>query len=139
MSPQPRPVLVSCDQRRLVMISCRFTWHENCPDVMQTAPVRLPEVSQLVFPIDQFDAVRKPVMNMFGVTVVEPIATEIAGMYAMQNGLLNARALRMTQEMMRKTGARDTMPQACRMRFGGVVKIQAKCREFAHFSAIKRE
>ncbi len=36
--------------------------------------MRLPEVPQLVFPIDQFDAVRKPVMNMFGVTVVEPIA-----------------------------------------------------------------
>ncbi|MDN7926911.1 MULTISPECIES: hypothetical protein [Burkholderia cepacia complex] len=62
-------------------------------------------------------------MNMFGVTVVESIAAEIAGMYTMQNGLLNARAFRMTQEMMRETGARDAMPQACRMRFGGVVKI----------------
>lgn len=123
MFPQPLPVLVSCDQRRLVMISCRLTWHENGPDVLQTAPVRLPEVPQLVLPIDQFDAVRKPVMNMFGVTVVESIAAEIAGMYTMQNGLLNARAFRMTQEMMRETGARDAMPQACRMRFGGVVKI----------------
>ena len=139
MFPLPLPVSVSCDQRRLVMISCRFAWHENGPDVLQTAPVRLPEVPQLVFPIDQFDAVGKPVMNMFGVNVVKPIAAEIAGMDAMQNGLLDARAFRMTQEMMRKTRARDAMPQACRMRFGGVVKIQAKCREFGHFSAIKKE
>ncbi|MEB2544263.1 hypothetical protein SB380_29465 [Burkholderia cenocepacia] len=59
--------------------------------------MRLPEVSQLVFAIDQLDAVRKPMVDMLGVIVMKSIPAEISGMNAMQNGLLDSGAFRVTQ------------------------------------------
>ncbi|MDN7797151.1 hypothetical protein QZM33_19635 [Burkholderia vietnamiensis] len=79
------------------MGSCCFARHENCPDILQAVPMRLPEVSQLVFAIDQLDAVRKPMVDMLGVIVMKSIPAEISGMNAMQNGLLDSGAFRVTQ------------------------------------------
>ncbi|KVW86814.1 hypothetical protein NO361_27435 [Burkholderia cenocepacia] len=70
-----------------------------------------------MFAIDQLDAMREPMMNMFGVAVMESIATKISSVNTMKNGLLDTRAFRVTQQMMSKARTRNAMPQTCRMRF----------------------
>lgn len=70
-------------------------------DVAKIAAMPLPEITQLDFEVDQFDALRKPVMQMFDVLMMNTVAANETRLHTMQQRLLDARELRLRKQMPR--------------------------------------
>lgn len=94
--------------------------------------MRTPEVAHFGIQVNEFDAVREPVMRNLDVFVMQPVTFQVTRMDAMQECLLDTRFLRMAKQMRGKARSRHPMPEACRTSPFGVVEIQAKRYQLSH-------
>ena len=78
----------------------------------------MPEISDLRFQIDQFDAVRKAVMDVFDMLVMDPIALDKACLNAMEERLFDTGQFGVSQKMSRHARRRHAVPEPGRARLG---------------------
>jgi hypothetical protein len=101
-------------------------------DIVKIAAMLLPEFAQPRFEVDQFDTLRKAVMQRFDMRMMQTVTTNKARLHTMQQRLFDARALCMREQMPRHARTRNTMPETRRMAFGRMMKVQPQRNEFAH-------
>ncbi|POR51490.1 hypothetical protein B0G62_10619 [Paraburkholderia eburnea] len=73
--------------------------------------MRAPELPDLAFEIDQFDAMREAMMGCLDMLVVKSVAIQVTRVNAMQDRLLNTGTPGMIQEMMCQARAREALPE----------------------------
>lgn len=73
--------------------------------------MRAPELPDLAFEIDQFDAMREAMMGCLDMLVVKSVAIQVTRVNAMQDRLLNTGTPGMIQEMTCQARARETLPE----------------------------
>jgi hypothetical protein len=76
--------------------------------------VMQPELSQFGFKINELKTMRKTMMHMLDVSVMNTITLQISGVDLMKQRLVDTSFLRLMKQMTGKTRARDAMPEAGR-------------------------
>nr|WP_322054958.1 hypothetical protein [Paraburkholderia bannensis] len=87
----------------------------------------IPELPDLAFKIDKFNAMREAMVRCLDVLVVNPVAVQVASVNAMQNGLLNTGTSGVYKKMTCQARASETLPEArwvLRMRPLRMMEIQ---------------
>jgi hypothetical protein len=69
-------------------------------DIVQARTMGLPERSDFCFQVDQLDAMRKSMMQMLDMFMMNAVAPNEAGLYAMQQRLLDSGELGVPEKMM---------------------------------------
>lgn len=109
-----------------------LTRQEHGVDVMEIAAMAMPEIADLRLQVNQFDTVRKPVVYVFNVFVMDAVAFDESCLYAVEERLLNTCQLGVSQEVSCHGRARQSMPKPGRTGLGGVVEVKAQRDQLAH-------
>jgi len=86
--------------------------------VVQIATVAMPEIADLRFQVDQFNAMRKTMVYMLNVFMMDAVTLDEARLHLVKKRLLNTRQLGVSQQVSRHGGARYTVPEPGRTCLG---------------------
>jgi hypothetical protein len=77
--------------------------------------VGFPEIPDLLFQVNELEAMRKAMVRDVHVFMMHTVATKVTCVNTMENGLLNPSAFCVMKKVTGKTRARDAMPEALRL------------------------
>lgn len=100
--------------------------------ILEITTVAMPEIADLRFQINQFDAVRKAMVHVLHMLVVNPVALDETSLDAVEERLFDARELGVGQQMPRHAGSGYTVPEPGRSGLRGMMKIQTQRDQLAH-------
>lgn len=87
-------------------------------DVFELTAMTMPEIADLRFQVDQLNTVRKTMVHMFNMFVMDPVAFDEARLYAVKKCLLDTGKFGMGQQVPRHAGTGHAVPQPGRARLG---------------------
>lgn len=73
--------------------------------VVQIAAMPMPEIAHLRFQVDQLETVRKAMVHVLNMFVMNAVALDESGLYAVEECLFNARQLGVGEQVSRHAGA----------------------------------
>lgn len=101
-------------------------------DVLEITAMAMPEITDLGFQVDQFDTVRKTMVHMFDVLMMDPVALDEPRLDAVKERLLDTSELGVGQQVARHAGTEHAVPEPGRAGLGRMMKIKTQRDQLAH-------
>lgn len=105
---------------------------EHGVDVFEITAMAMPEIADLRFQVDQFDTVRKTMVHMFDMLVMDPVALDESRLYAVKERLVDTGELGVGKQVARHAGTGHAVPQPGRARLCRMMKIETQRDQLAH-------